>query len=110
MKGNLLLLANEEYKRLAENLPADVLGDNRKFFRGKGCKSCNNTGYKGRIVIAEVLVADEEIRAAILRKGSASEIKQLAIKNGMTVMFVDGFHKAAQGLTTIEEILRVIHE
>ncbi len=103
-------LTEEEYKRLSETLPEDVVERDSKFFHGKGCRACNDTGYKGRIVINEVLVADEEIRAAILRKVSASDIKQIAIKNGMTTMFVDGFNKALLGFTTIEEVLRVTHE
>lgn len=104
------VINDEEYKRLVETLSDETLLRNKNYFHGKGCKSCNDAGYKGRIVIAEVLVADEEIRAAILRKASASEIKQIAIKNGMTTMLEDGFKKAVAGLTTIEEVLRVTHE
>jgi len=104
------IVTEEEYKRLVETVPSAVLNRNKKYFHGKGCPKCNGMGYKGRIVIAEVLVADEEIREAILRKASASEMKQLAIKNGMTTMLSDGFQKALQGLTTIEEVLRVTHE
>jgi type IV pilus assembly protein PilB len=108
------ILNDEEVKRLAEMLPKELLnqdgGQNRNFYRGKGCAKCNNTGYKGRIVIAEVLVADEPIRQAILRKASSSEIKELGVKAGMTTMFFDGFKKALAGLTTVEEILRVTYE
>lgn len=84
--------------------------DGAQFYRGKGCKECGNSGYQGRISINEVLVADEAIREAILRKASAAEIKNLAVSRGMTTMFEDGFRKAEKGETTIEEILRVIHE
>ena len=104
------IITDEEYKRLSQTLSKGILGENRKFFHGKGCAFCNNTGYRGRIVINEVLVADEEIRTAILRKASASEIKQIAIKNGMATMLVNGFKKALSKLTTIEEVLRVTHE
>ena len=55
-------------------------------------------------------MANDVIREAILRKAPASEIKSLAIKNGMTTMLEDGYEKAKAGITTIEEILRVIHE
>ncbi len=103
-------LNNEEYKILSETVSEKTLGKNRNFYQGKGCGKCNGTGYRGRIVIAEVLMADEEIRVAILRKASASEIKQIAIKNGMTTMLVDGFKKAIEGQTTLEEVLRVTHE
>ena len=104
------IVTDEEYKRLSETLSEETLSQNKNYFKGKGCESCNGTGYRGRIVIAEVLVADEEIRTAILRKAPASEIKQIAIKNGMTTMLVDGFKKAVLGLTTIEEVLRVTYE
>ena len=103
-------VTDEEYKWLSETLSDETLLQNRNYFRGKGCKSCNGSGYRGRIVIAEVLVANEEIRTAILCKASASEIKKIAIKDGMTTMLVDGFKKAVLGLTTIEEVLRVTHE
>jgi type IV pilus assembly protein PilB len=103
-------VTDEEYKRLCETIREEVLMGNKKYFKGTGCNKCNNTGYRGRLVIAEVLVADENIRAAILSKASASEIKQFGIKGGMTTMLVDGFGKALAGLTTIEEVLRVTHE
>ena len=103
-------LNDEEFVRLSENISEKILGQNKKFWEGKGCESCNGTGYKGRLVIDEVLVADEEIRVAILRKASASEIKQIAIKNGMTTMLADGLKKAVAGVTTIAEVLRVTHE
>jgi len=104
------LITGEEYNHLSQTIPEDILKGNRKFYVGKGCEECGNTGYKGRIVIDEVLVADEEIRQAILRKASSSEIKQLAIKNGMITMLHDGFSKAILGVTTIEEVLRVAYE
>ncbi len=80
------------------------------FYRGKGCKKCNNTGYKGRVGIYEVLENSEDISKLILKKASASEIKQQAIANGMLTMVEDGFIKAKNGITTIEEVLRVTKE
>ena len=87
-----------------------LIRDDHQFYKGLGCQICNMSGYSGRICINEVLVADDAIREAILRKASASEIKNLAISRGMTTMFEDGFHKVERGETTIEEILRVVHE
>ncbi|HWA32370.1 MAG TPA: GspE/PulE family protein [Candidatus Paceibacterota bacterium] len=104
------ILSEEEYARLAEAVPAEILGQNRKFFFGRGCEKCSGTGYKGRMVIAEVLVADDDIRAAIIAKGSAADLKHIAVKNGMTTMLVDGVRKALAGQTSIEEVLRVTHE
>lgn len=79
-------------------------------FEGKGCEECNDTGYKGRLCVNEVLVANQEMREAILRRASASEIKAIAIQSGMTPMIEDGFDKVRKGQTTVEEVLRVIHE
>ena len=87
-----------------------LIKENQTFYRGKGCDNCNKSGYQSRISINEVLVADEVIKEAILRKASASEIRTLAVGRGMTTMLEDGFHKVEAGLTTFEEILRVIHE
>lgn len=83
-------------------------GDN--IFKGKGCEECAHTGYLGRVCVNEVLVANQEVREAILRKASSAEIRHIAIQNGMTTMLEDGFLKVHAGETTIEEVLRVIHE
>jgi len=79
-------------------------------YKGAGCEACSGSGFKGRVCINEVLVATDDIRQAIVRKASAAEIKAIAIKNGMTTMQEDGFAKAARGETTMEEVLRVIHD
>jgi len=76
-------------------------------YKGKGCEKCGGSGYKGRLCINEVLVADTQIREALLHKASAAELRDLAIKAGMTTMQEDGFAKAQKGETTIEEVLRV---
>jgi len=80
------------------------------FYTGAGCDVCQGSGYQGRVSINEVLVADEKIQAAILRRAPAVELKALAITAGMTPMFEDGMKKVRSGDTTIEELLRVIHE
>lgn len=95
---------------LSKTIHATILLHSKFVYKGRGCKECNMSGYTGRICINEVLVADNEIREAILRKASADEIRKIAIKNGMTTMFEDGFHKVEAGETTIEEVLRVIHD
>lgn len=100
----------DELKSLEEILPKDALDKCRESYQGTGCAKCDKSGYRGRIGIHEVLEIDDEVRAAIVKKADASQIKQIAIKNGMTTMIEDGFRKVAEGITTIEEILRVIHE
>ncbi|MFN3301737.1 MAG: GspE/PulE family protein [Patescibacteria group bacterium] len=81
-----------------------------RFYRGKGCKECDNSGYKGRIGIFEVLEVSKEIAKLINKRATAEEIKQQAIKEGMLTLLEDGFIKAKNGITTIEEVLRVSKE
>lgn len=75
--------------------------------KGKGCNKCENTGYSGRMGIFEVLEVTAEIGDMIISKRSSEDIQKVAITNGMLTMQQDGFLKALQGQTTIEEILRV---
>ncbi|MBN8250576.1 GspE/PulE family protein [Priestia flexa] len=74
---------------------------------GKGCGTCNMTGYKGRIAIHELMVMNEEIKQAILNKEPFSQLRALAVKNKMIFLMDDGLVKVKQGLTTTEEVLRV---
>lgn len=77
-------------------------------FSGTGCSACNNTGYKGRIAIHEVLEIDEQLKRLILQREGMSELLKVAKNNGFKSLVFDGLHKALQGLTTVEEIVRVI--
>lgn len=103
-------ITEAERKTLSEVIAPEILANQTHFYKGKGCDACNQTGYRGRVCINEVLVVDQAIRAAIHRKATAAEIKQEAKKQHMTSMIEDGFLKAKQGVTTIEEILRTLHE
>lgn len=78
-----------------------------KLFHGKGCESCLKTGYIGRVGIYELLTIDNDIRKLIISHSDSSLIKEQAVKNGMITLYRDGLNKAIQGLTTIEEVLRV---
>jgi len=78
-----------------------------KLYRGKGCSFCKNTGYYGRTSIYELIVLDEEIKSLIVTKASSNVINNLALKNGMKTLKDSGMEKALQGITTIEEVLRV---
>lgn len=75
--------------------------------RGRGCTSCNMTGYKGRIAIQELLVINDELRRFIMNGESISKLQELAIKHKTIFLIDDGLLKVKQGLTTTEEILRV---
>ena len=79
-----------------------------KFFKGAGCSNCENTGYRGRTAISEVMLLNEEIRKAIMEQTAASVIRELAMKEGMMTMLEDGLEQAAEGLTTIDEIARSV--
>lgn len=78
-----------------------------KVNRGKGCGTCNETGYKGRVAVHELLVIDNELRRMIMNKESYSKLREVAIKNGTIFLIDDGLLKVKQGITTTEEILRV---
>jgi type II secretory ATPase GspE/PulE/Tfp pilus assembly ATPase PilB-like protein len=76
------------------------------FYKGTGCEECRGTGYRGRIGIFELLAIGPELRELILQKRSNAELKATAQKS-MTTMHQDALQKAAEGVTSLEEILRV---
>jgi type II secretory ATPase GspE/PulE/Tfp pilus assembly ATPase PilB-like protein len=76
----------------------------------KGCKECMNTGYKGRLGIYELMMPDDKIRDMIAKKSAHEEIKKAAVALGMVSLRDDGIAKVSQGLTTQEEILKVVEE
>jgi len=75
-------------------------------YKGKGCPLCNNTGYKGRVGLYEVMPMKEEVKELVLSRASTSEIKKEAIRLGMKTLRQSGIAKIKEGLTTIEEVLR----
>jgi len=81
-----------------------------KLFRGKKCPQCNNTGYFGRLGIFEVLPVTEKVARLILERAPASEIEKVAVEEGMVTMKQDGYLKVIEGVTTIEEVLRVAED
>lgn len=80
------------------------------FFEGKGCVECNNSGYQGRVGIFEVLLVTEKISRLILVHETAQAIENQAIADGMVTMKQDGYLKVLEGVTTVEEVLRVAQE
>ena len=77
-----------------------------KIFKGRGCSNCNNTGYKGRAGLYEVMEVDDEIRELILIGASAVELKKKAMERGMTTLRRSGLTKVRDGVTTLEEVAR----
>ncbi len=76
-------------------------------FKGKGCPSCNGTGYKGRIALYEVMPIRDELKELILEGASTSDVKKAAIRLGMKTLRMSGLTKVAEGVTTVEEVMRV---
>jgi type II secretion system protein E len=76
-------------------------------YRGEGCEQCSYTGYLGRIAIFELLIINDEIREMIMEKATTRELRQKAIEQGMRTLREDGLEKVKQGITTIDEVLRV---
>lgn len=79
---------------------------NLKTYKGKGCSTCNNTGYKGRIGLYEVLEINDDVRELILIGASALELRKKAIDDGMITLRESGLQKVRNGLTTLEEVVR----
>ncbi|MBB1078026.1 type II secretion system ATPase GspE [Rhodoferax sp. 4810] len=102
--------ARAELAARFDQLPGRRRGEPVQLYRAVGCKQCNNSGYRGRLVIAEALVMSERIRKAVLSHATASAIQSIAIKEGMMTLYQDGLRKALDGRTTIEEVLRVAEE
>lgn len=105
----------EEYAPPAEAVASikkilgDLMPEKKKItlFRGKKCAKCNQTGYSGRMGIFEVVDVNEKIGRLILERAPSSKIEKQALSDGMLLMIQDGFLKALEGITTIEEVLRV---
>lgn len=84
---------------------ADI--DTARFYHGTGCEECRQLGYQGRTGIYELLVVSEPIRSLVMSRAPASTIAQKAIELGMRTLRTDGWNKVKEGITTIEEVLRV---
>ncbi|ACD95610.1 ATPase, T2SS/T4P/T4SS family [Trichlorobacter lovleyi] len=116
------IIAQRLVRRICENCREETVPDpeqsallrvpedffNGTTFRGAGCVRCNNTGYKGRLGIYEIFLMSDEYRQLIGTSYKESEIQTIARVNGMRSLLEDGLEKVRQGLTTMEEILRVV--
>jgi general secretion pathway protein E len=85
-------------------------GQEIQLYHPKGCEHCNETGYFGRNSLTEVLVITDEIRRLILKRAEAQELHRAAVAEGMRTMYDDGMSKALDGVTTVEEVLRVTRD
>ena len=85
--------------------PEEVKG--LKVYKGKGCMTCSDTGYKGRVALYEVMVMKESVKDAVLEGASVGELRELARKNGMKTLREAGLQKIREGVSSIEEVMRV---
>ncbi|MBU1088024.1 MAG: Flp pilus assembly complex ATPase component TadA [Candidatus Omnitrophica bacterium] len=81
--------------------------DNQKFYKGSGCGQCNNSGYRGRVGIFELMVLDEDLRSLVLDRATVGQLRNQAIKNGMRTLREDALLKVVQGITTLEELINI---
>ncbi|MDW8152994.1 MAG: type II secretion system ATPase GspE [Armatimonadota bacterium] len=97
----------EAIRRLSEDL-AEV-EEEVVLYRGAGCEACRHTGYKGRVGVFELLVVSDRIRSLVLTRAPSTEVREAARAEGMRAMREDGLQKVLEGLSTVEEILRVVY-
>ena len=97
----------DDHELVAAGWPFSELGYVDKLWRPVGCRSCSNTGYRGRLAINEVMPVSEEIERLAISRGSATEIARVAGAEGMIELRRDGLYKAAAGLTSLQEVVRV---
>jgi len=100
----------EPYKPDRAELPEDlleVIEPGQEFWRGRGCRDCRHTGYRGRMGLFELLMVNDELRELIVKHSSATQILQVARHQGLKLMREDGWAKVLRGETTVEEVNRV---
>jgi len=108
LRNKIFLTEDEKDKKSDKPIKSGTL--KLTLYRSKGCNKCDNTGYLGRMGIYEVLEMDEAIGKLIVNRATTEAIQHVAINNGMITMQQDGFLKALEGITTVEEVLRVTRE
>ena len=103
----------EEYVPSQDSLARLNLDQNDlpfKFYRGRGCLNCNNTGFKGRTIIEEIMITGPKIRELIQSSAIADTLREAAMAMGMTTLGMSGIKKIERGITTIDEVLKAVHE
>jgi type IV pilus assembly protein PilB len=98
----------ESQELIEAGLPEEYVTQVKEVFRPAGCPACANTGYRGRMGLYEVMGMSEEIERMTVERASSDSIRAVAIEQGMLTLREDGLDKAIRGLTSIEEIARVV--
>lgn len=101
-------MSREEILKIAPDFPLNPGEESVTLYKAVGCLSCNHTGYRGRKGVYEFLRVSEKMQKLILNNSSTNEIRELAISEGMNTLRMDGLIKVKQGLTSMEELLRVV--
>ncbi len=81
--------------------------ENKKFYKGSGCSKCNNSGYRGRAGVFELIILDEDLRSLILDRATVGQLRDKAIENGMRTLREDALLKVYRGITTLEELINI---
>jgi type II secretory ATPase GspE/PulE/Tfp pilus assembly ATPase PilB-like protein len=102
-------LTEERFNEINKLRPdvGEFLKPNEMIYEGSGCSSCNDSGYRGRVGLFEVLELNKDIRDLVAEESSSDRIFEAARKNGLMLVVEDGVKKVREGLTTIDELLRV---
>ncbi|MBE3099397.1 MAG: type II secretion system ATPase GspE [Planctomycetes bacterium] len=97
----------ESYEPDRERLPADFkLEPGAKLWRGRGCRKCRDTGFRGRTGLFELLVLDDDLREKIMARAPTGQVVHVAVRNGLRVLREDGWIKVRAGITTPQEVMR----
>lgn len=107
-KKEIKIKGKSGFKEMELIKELEKINPDYKVFKGEGCKYCEDSGYKGRTGIYEIMIMNEELRTLTIQKSSTEHIYEVATKNGMTSLKMDGLLKVSTGETTIEEIARVL--
>ena len=101
-------MSREEIARISPEASSYFPQETSTFYQGKGCSACSNSGYKGRIAVFEFIYIGKEMQDLIMKNPPAGEIWKLARNNGAKPLFDDGVEKVKNGVTSLEELLRVV--
>ena len=103
-------LLKRHLARLPSIVTAPEINEKMEIFYSAGCQACNNSGYKGRVGAYEIFEIDADMQKLILKSPALAEVQEMAIQKGLTTMLQDALMKAAHGITSIDEVMRVIGE
>jgi len=107
---NHIAKAETDIELTQEKIKQAKFDESAEIYQSDKCKECNFTGYQGRIGIYELFEIDSEMEKLILKSPPISEVQELAVKKGMTTLLQDGLLKVLDGITSVEEVMRVVGE